>query len=205
MPHRKMPRLAAALMLLAAPPALAQGVNFSQTYNFLKAVKDRDFNKTVEAMNAGPTVINGREDSTGETALHIVTRGRDLPWMNFLLQNGIDPNARDKAGGTPLMTAADQRFLDGAKVLIARGAKVNVANRNGETPLIRAVQLKDSQMVRLLMDNGADPDAQDSLAGYSARDYAERDGRGSQIAQILRAAKKPGAAPGQAAAATPAS
>ena len=57
--------------------------------------------------------------------------------------------------------------------------------------MIRAVQLRDSEMTRLLLKNGADPDRTDTLAGLSARDYATRDRRASAIlAEIEKADKE---------------
>jgi len=43
--------------------------------------------------------------------------------------------------------------------------------------------------VRLLVANGANPDKRDSLAGMSARDYAERDARIPGMMEALAAAK----------------
>jgi ankyrin repeat protein len=42
-------------------------------------------------------------------------------------------------------------------------------------------------MVRLLMSRGADPKRTDSVAGYSALDYAKRDGRAVAIVKLLEA------------------
>ena len=57
------------------------------------------------------------------------------------------------------------------------GAKVDGANRMGETPLIVAVQQRQTPIVRRLLAAGANPDKTDNAAGYSARDYAQRDNR----------------------------
>ena len=177
--------LAAALLV----PALAHA-QFSDSYNFLKAVRDRDGAKVTEFVDApGVTIINTRDNSTGETALHIVIARRDAVWINFLLAKGAKPNLTDNKGVTPLMQAAQLRFLDGARLLLAGGATVDKANDRGETPLIRAVQLRDLPMVRLLVANGANPDKVDSLAGMSARDYAKRDSRGPAILTALDASK----------------
>lgn len=182
---------AAGLVLAAAllVPALAHA-QFSESYNFLKAVRDRDGAKVTEFVDApGVTVINTKDSSTGETALHIVIARRDAVWVNFLLAKGAKPNVADNKGVTPLMMAAQLRFLDGARLLLANGAGVDKANDRGETPLIRAVQLRDLAMVRLLVANGANPDKVDSLAGMSARDYAKRDSRGPAILGALDAPK----------------
>ncbi|WP_417612377.1 ankyrin repeat domain-containing protein [Parasphingorhabdus sp.] len=162
-----------------AAPAAAQ---FSDSYNFLKAVDDRDGEEASKFLNRpGSVIVNTRDSSSGRGALHIVVERKDRTWLAFLLQKGANPNIRDKEGLTPLMLATQLRFVDGAKILLAKNADVNDTNKQGETALIRAVQLRDSELVRLLLANGADPDLPDTLAGMSARDYAKRDRRAAAI------------------------
>lgn len=186
-----------AAMLMALSLALPNAANaqFSASYNFLKAVKDRDGTEATKFLNQpGTVIVNTRDLSSGETALHIVVARRDATWTAFLLQKGANPNLRDKQGTTPLMLATQLRFVEGARILLAKKADVNETNNQGETALIRAVQLRDSEMVRLLLKNGADVDLPDTLAGLSARDYATRDRRASSIlAEIEKAdeEKKP--------------
>lgn len=178
----------AAIALLIPAAASAQ---FSDSYNFLKAVRERDGDKATKMLNEpGSTIVNTKDITSGETALHIVTARRDLTWMGFLLQRGANPNARDKNGVTPLMVATNLRFADGAETLIARKAKVDDTNNSGETALIRAVQLRDLAMVRLLLKAGANPDKQDTIAGQSARDYAAGDFRNPQILEAITASDK---------------
>lgn len=181
--------LAAALLVPALAPVLSYA-QFSDSYNFLKAVRDRDGAKVTEFVNEpGATVINTKDNTTGETALHIVVARRDAVWIGFMLAKGAKPNLTDNNGTTPLMLAAQLRFVDGARLLLGNGALVDKANDRGETPLIRAVQLRDLAMVRLLVANGANADKVDSLAGMSARDYAKRDTRSTTILEALDAAK----------------
>jgi len=178
--------------LFFSVPAAAQ---FSDSYNFLKAVNDRDGEEASKYLNQpGTVIVNTRDSSTGRGALHIVVERRDATWLAFLLQKGANPNMRDKEGLSPLMLAAQLRFLDGARILLAKGADVNDTNKQGETALIRAVQFRDSELVRLLLANGADPDRTDTLAGLSARDYAQRDRRATGILAEIKKAdadKKP--------------
>lgn len=176
---------AAALVM----PGAAQA-QFSDSYSFLKAVRDRDGAKATEFLDkpAG-TIVNTRDIKTGETALHIVVARRDATWLQFLLAKGGRPDLTNANGDTPLMVATQLRWIDGAQLLLANGASIDKANDNGETPLIRAVQLRDMPMVRLLVTQGANPDKKDSIAGMTARDYAEREGRGSGLSEALAAAK----------------
>ena len=46
-------------------------------------------------------------------------------------------------------------------------------------------------MVRLLLSRGADPKHTDSVAGYSAIDYAKRDGRAAAVLKLLEEPAKP--------------
>ncbi len=178
----------AAVALLIPAAASAQ---FSDSYNFLKAVRERDGDKATQMLNEpGSTIVNTKDITSGETALHIVTARRDLTWMGFLLQRGANANARDKNGLTPLMTAVNLRFVDGVETLLTRKAQVDATNNSGETALIRAVQLRDLAMVRLLLKNGANPDKQDTIAGQSARDYAGGDFRNPQILEAITANDK---------------
>ena len=97
-------------------------------------------------------------------------------WTGFLLNKGADPNLAGKGGDTLLIAArALSASNEAIEWLIGVGARVDGANRRGETPLIVAVQLRDVPAVRLLLSAGANPDKSDSVAGYSARDYALRD------------------------------
>lgn len=171
-----------AVIALAAP-AQAQ---FSDSYNFLKAVKDRDGGKAQELLNSNAsTLIDTRDLTNGERALHIVTRERDRNWLAFLLAKGANPNVKDVRGTTPLQIAANIGFVEGAQLLLLRGAQIDLTNAQGETPLILAVQRRDIPMVRLLLTEGADPARRDTATGMSARDYAVRDGRSQAILRLM--------------------
>ncbi|MFN3618994.1 ankyrin repeat domain-containing protein [Sphingorhabdus sp.] len=180
---------------VVAPAAMAQ---FSDSYNFLKAVKDRKGEEAEKFLSEpGSVIINTRDITSGETALHIVVQRRDSTWLGYLLQKGANPNLADKKGTTPLMLATQLGYVDGIDWLTRKNAEVDQTNRAGETALILAVQLRNADAVRALLKAGANPDKTDSRAGYSARDYAKQDGRASAIAAIIEnhgkadAAKKP--------------
>ncbi|MEP2987959.1 MAG: ankyrin repeat domain-containing protein [Parasphingorhabdus sp.] len=179
----------ALILATFAEPASAQ---FSESYNFLKAIKDRDGAEATKFLNKpGSVIVNTRDVTSGETALHIVIARRDSTWLGFLLQKGANPNIRDKQGVTPLIRATQLRFVEGVRVLLSKNAKVDETNNQGETALIRAVQLRDTEMVRILLLKGANPDLPDTLAGLSARDYATRDRRASAVlAEITKADTK---------------
>jgi uncharacterized protein len=183
----------AAIMLTVVSPANAQ---FSDSYNFLKAVKERkgeEATRLIDQPGSGAVLINTRDITSGQGALHIVVERRDSAWLGFLLQKGANPNISDKKNVSPLMLATQLGFKEGADWLIKYKANIDQTNRGGETALIMAVNLRNAEMVRLLLKNGANPDKKDSIAGLSARQYAARDGRGNAITSIIESESKPGA------------
>lgn len=178
--------LLAAMLLgvFVAAPAGAQ--QQSESYKFLQAVKDAKGNEVTEMLGRpGSNIINTRDPSTGEGALHTVIKRGDETYLRFLLQKGADPNLRDGRGNTPLLLVVTTGQTDMIGILAAAKANANIANSAGETPLIRAVQRRDITMVRELLAAGADPDQGDLLAGMSARDYATQDPRNAAIAKVL--------------------
>ena len=180
-----------ALALLAAPvPTQAQGLmNESAGETFLKAVEEEDTAKALPLINEAGSRVASYRSSKGDTALHIVTRRRDINWVAFLLTRGADPNVGDAKGDTPLIIAARIGFEEGAREMLASRAKTDATNRLGETALIVAVQQRQPRMMSLLLQAGANPDKTDRAAGYSARDYAKRDTRNPQLLKLIETVK----------------
>ena len=180
------------LALVAVMAPVAAQAQFSESYSFLKAVRDRDGEKVTTAINkpgSGAVMINTRDSATGEGALHIVTKRRDVTWLSFLLSKGANPDMRDGSGNTALMISAQLGFAEGLSLLLDRRAQVDLANSSGETPLIRAVQNRDIATVRTLLAAGANPAKADTSSGLSARQYAERDLRSAAIVKAIDEAK----------------
>lgn len=181
--------LAAALALSA--PLAAQ--TYSDGYLFLQAVEKTDITKVDELLDKpGSTLINSRDLTSGRTALHIAADRRDGVWLSYLLSRGANPNIADNRGVTPLMRASQLGFFEGVQHLVAKGARVDAANSTGETPLILAVHRRDTAMMRVLLEAGADPDRTDN-SGRSARDYAELQGSGSLVVAELARSDSSGA------------
>lgn len=182
---------AAPLSVIAlAAPAVAQ-LGQGESYKFLQAIKDAKNDEVIGFLDKpGATVVNTRDPASGDTALHIVVRRGDAPYLNYLIDKKADPNLRNARGETPLLLAAISGRTDIVAILAKAGARVEVADSSGQTPLIVAVQRRNINMVRALLDLGADPDKKDLLQGFSAREYAHQDARAPAIAQLLDATPK---------------
>ena len=180
--------IAGAMLAMMASPLAAQFQ--SDGYKFIKAVRDRDGNVATQMLDEpGSTIVNAREITSGETALHAVVQRRDLTWVKFLLQRGANPNIADKNGVYPLQIAAQLGFIEGVERLIQGGADVDVSDVTGETPLISAVHRRDLKLIELLVENGAKADRTDN-SGRSARDYAALMGERSGVLETIEAAEK---------------
>jgi ankyrin repeat protein len=181
--------VATPLALVAAPAGAQLGQ--SEGYKFLQSVKDAKNDEVIAALEKpGTTMVNTRDRSTGEGAIHIVVRRGDMPYLTYLLSKGADANLRDDKGETAMLLAARLGRKEMIDALAKNGGNINLANASGETSLIIAVQRRDPTMVRDLLDLGADPDQADHLQGFSARDYAHQDTRSPAIAQMIDATPK---------------
>ncbi len=179
--------IAACGLSVLSAPALAQ-LSADNGHDFLDAVQKRDADKATQIIANHPTIIDSK-DPNGDTALIIAIKGSDRDWTGFLLNKGADPNLQNASGDTPLIAAARVSFDEAAAWLVSLGARVDGTNRSGETALIIAVQQRDAPLAKYLLQHGADPDHSDSVAGYSARDYAERDPRARTILNLINSAK----------------
>ena len=181
-----------ALAIAIVPVSLAaqgMGLNASDGEAFLSAVKDGDTNKAIELANQPGSRVASYRGYDGQTALHIVTRKRELDWVGFLLNKGADPNLGDAKGDTPLTIAAGIGFDDAVAYMLAKGARVDGINRRGETALAIAVQQRHPQLVELLLKAGANPDKPDRVSGYTPRDYAKRDSRNPRLLKLIETTK----------------
>ncbi len=163
--------LTAPMVALAALPSPA-AAQFSESYKFLESVKKKELAEVNEMLDKGsPKLVNTRDITSGNTALHLVVARRDLPWLDYLIAKGAKVNVSNVRGVTPLVAATNLNWIEGVEVLIANGARVDESNNSGETPLITAVHNRNIPLIRMLLKAGADPDRADN-SGRSAREYA---------------------------------
>jgi len=176
---------------MSAAPVAAQNRGY-EGLQFIDAVRTGDGDKAMQLFQSGGRGILDARDDKGDTALTVAIGNDDDRFTAFLLQKGADPNLPGQNGDTPLIVAARANYPDAVGWLLGIGAKVNTANRRGETPLIVAVQQRETRIVKTLLEAGADPDKTDSVAGFSAREYAARDNRSRDIQQMIASVKPKG-------------
>lgn len=98
--------------------------------------------------------LTGPEDPTWEKA---------GPKLRRLLDEGHDPNARDRFGDAPIHDAvrASSFAFEKTRLLLERGARVDVCNGLGQTPLHIAALQGRWEVLLLLLETGGFPDARD--------------------------------------------
>ncbi|XP_064387404.1 poly [ADP-ribose] polymerase tankyrase-1-like isoform X5 [Halichondria panicea] len=112
----------------------------------------------------------------GSTALYHATTGGRTECVRVLLKSGADANIADKERASPLMIASQLGHLAIVKLLVAAQADVNAQNRpQGVTALHLAVATGQTEIVSVLLKNGADPKVTDKM-GITAMDTAKRCG-----------------------------
>lgn len=94
--------------------------------------------------------------------------------LSAYVDAGVPVELTDTAGNTLLMLAAYHGHAETVRMLVEHDADVNRVNDRGQTPLAGAVFKDEAEVVAVLLQAGADPDA----GTPTARATAEMFGRG---------------------------
>ncbi|HEX5887734.1 MAG TPA: ankyrin repeat domain-containing protein [Pyrinomonadaceae bacterium] len=140
------------------------------------------------------------KDQEGRTALMKAASRGDVGVVGALVENGANVNAVDSKGSNALFYALDRentaygderatlparRLEIARRLLLTRSLDVNAQNSDGETALIRAVRLQNVEMIRSLLERGADANRSD-VFGDTAATLAYASGK-AEIEQLLPA------------------
>ncbi len=136
----------------------------------------------IVAVNANNTrearmlLENGAEPNTTDMngvtplmrAMHI---GDNIELVNLLVEHEAHMDERNPEGKPVIMIYPYRNRIPAHQELIRLGADVNIQDKEGQTPLIKAVLEGNLEMVKILIENEADPHIKDNT-GASALDYA---------------------------------
>ncbi|XP_048069905.1 BRCA1-associated RING domain protein 1 isoform X3 [Ursus arctos] len=113
-----------------------------------------------------------KRNHRGETLLHIASIKGDIPSVEYLLQNGSDPNVKDHAGWTPLHEACNHGHVKVVELLLQHKALVNTTGYQNDSPLHDAAKNGHLDIVKLLLSYGASRNAV-NIFGLRPVDYAD--------------------------------
>ncbi|KAG2818434.1 hypothetical protein PC116_g15191 [Phytophthora cactorum] len=123
-------------------------------------------------------------DMNGWTPLLLASWGGHVDVVRYLLEHGADVDARDSGGSSQLRFAASEGRLEVVKLLVEVGsARVNQYDERGWTPLILASWYGHYNVVKFLLEHGAQIDVKDAGSSTAMR-FAASEGR-LRIAKLL--------------------
>ena len=121
--------------------------------------------------------------SAKDTTLHLAAREDNVAYARWILDRGVDVNAKDAIRRTPLHWAAVKNAAEVAKLLIDNGAEVNAKDKKGWTPLHLATSEDTAEVAKLLIDSGAEVNAKDKK-GWTPLHWATSEGA-AEVAKLL--------------------
>lgn len=159
-----------------------------QSERFRKTVEKRQGSRRKQIANllrtAGIT-----DDGSKEVLLIKSAANGKLGAVEALIDTGARVNFLLSKQGTALSQAVRHRHQAVVATLLVEGADPNLSAYSREKPLILAAENGDLEIVRLLLDAGADPHATDSddpdWEGYTALDRAQKN-KHRDVVQLIR-------------------
>lgn len=175
-------------------------VNFIHKSKYINAYSLRPLCQAI--LQASPRVVKilldaGADPKKGTDRtqpLHLAASaiGWGEAFCAMLINSGAKVNAKNKRGCTPLHFAAFAHNMPAAKLLANMGAKIDARDDDGTTPLFCAIASLDDnwkkivEIVRFLLDNGANPDS-DNISCLSPRDLAQELPQGTHLHEAITA------------------
>jgi ankyrin repeat protein len=151
----------------------------------------------VKFLVAGGANVEAR-DEYGQTALMKAASDGYAAVVSALIESRVNVNAFDNKSMTALLFSLDEenyvmgderetlparRIEVARRLLLVKSINVNAQNVNGETALIRAVRLGNVEIVKSLLDHGADPRRSDVFGNTPAILAYEKDN--AEMAALL--------------------
>ena len=162
MPHSISQPVAILVLLLAVNRMVlsgeqAQPSDIELLPSFFNAIRNGDVDGMTRILKEHPEQIQAR-DNRDWTTLMLAAFYADADCMRLCIKHGVNVAAKNEFGTTALHYAVADP--DKVSALLNSGADVNATTQLGNTPLILAARSsRSATMVRLLLDNQANPDA----------------------------------------------
>jgi len=145
--------------------------------------------RAMEALLASPDIKAELRNSRGESLLMLAAIKGDHRLAKWLIDGGADVN---KTGWTPLHYACSgtsPQQLEMARLLLENAAYIDAESPNGSTPLMMAAMYGTTDVLLLLLEEGADATLRNQQ-GLTAIDFAQRVGRTANVDAIAAALRK---------------
>jgi uncharacterized protein len=136
------------------------------------AVRSNDLTLVDRLIKAGAKAT--AENRYGVTPIFLACQNASGAVIERLIAAGVSANATGPEGETALHTCAHTGNVDAAKVLLAHGASINAGDSwRGQTPLMWAAAQKHPQMIKVLVEAGADVNARSTIIAWERQRTSE--------------------------------
>uniref|UniRef100_A8G8P6 Ankyrin n=1 Tax=Serratia proteamaculans (strain 568) TaxID=399741 RepID=A8G8P6_SERP5 len=142
----------------------------------------------IKAAHLDAAALNESDDD-GYTMLILAVYHDQLPVARYLLEQGADPNQKDKHGRTALMGAAFKGDVEAADILLTDPrTEVNLQNDQGQTAVMYAALFGHMTFLKHLVAKGAKVDVRDRK-GNTAASLAEGQGNHALAQWLIKQSK----------------
>jgi ankyrin repeat protein len=180
--------LCLALAATAAPSSATKLDNLFGDLPIVEAILENSLEDTNKAIIDGAPVTARAEDGTPVIVLAAASRNLDI--VKLLIENGARPDDRaHKDDKSALTVAAANGDLAIVTFLLDSKANIDLPGVLRETALIKATRAHHNDVVKLLLERGADREETDA-SGTTALEIAQR--AGWKDTEALFAVKKAG-------------
>jgi ankyrin repeat protein len=130
------------------------------TAELFDAAEKGDFETVKDLLTKYSDMKTVRRDG-GWTLLHLSFGSREL--VEYLIENGLDIEARSDSQWTPLHSQAYGGHIDGVELLLEHGADIEAKHAYDMTPLISSVRWDRIDVAKLLVEKGANVNVTNTL------------------------------------------
>lgn len=108
------------------------------------------------------------------TPLHLAADNKHLDCIKYLVEHGVNLDARDDDDYTSLHKAIYRKNLDCIKCLVEHGANIHIQTKHKETPLYIAASIGNLDCIKYLIEQGADTTIKDEYERSPLQCVVER-------------------------------
>lgn len=172
-------------------PEMSKGLLRLRGYEFTT----EEFFRAIQVED--PAFINGfidagmdpnSKNSHGMTALTFAVQNTSNKTIRVLSRRA-DINLKDDRGNAPLHMSIIRRNKEAVSWFLKLKADVNVTGKSGGTtnqsPLFAAILLEDNELIKKLLERGADPSIADSSGAFPLSEACIRRGASLDIVKLL--------------------